>query len=192
MPTDRYDTPKTPVALDVTDLSNFAYDMSRCIKCKGCYWVEHTYMPGVRFSTRCPANVWNDFDAYGAFGKCRIGLAILDGKLQWTPKLLESSMPIPYAAPATWAAKEPRPRDRADPGGPEGKGGQGRRGPHACTQEGGGEPGEAAQPVRPARREQEKWITKDIKVAEKAEVMYFAAAPHPTSPTRSPRRRRRY
>ena len=95
MPKDRFDTPKKPVALDVTDLSNFAYDMSRCIKCKGCYWVEHTYMPGVRFSTRCPSNVWNDFDAYGAFGKCRIGLAVLEGKLQWTPKLLE----IIYADP---------------------------------------------------------------------------------------------
>ena len=95
MPKDRFDTPKKPVALDVTDLSNFAYDMSRCIKCKGCYWVEHTYMPGVRFSTRCPSNVWNDFDAYGAFGKCRIGLAVLEGKLKWTPKLLE----IIYADP---------------------------------------------------------------------------------------------
>ncbi len=95
MPKDRFDTPKKPVALDVTALDNFAYDMSRCIKCKGCYWVEHTYMPGVRFSTRCPSNVWNDFDSYGAFGKCRIGLAILDGKLKWTPKLLE----IIYADP---------------------------------------------------------------------------------------------
>ena len=49
MANERFDTPKTPVALDVTDLDNFKYDMSRCIKCKGCYWVEHTYMPGVRF-----------------------------------------------------------------------------------------------------------------------------------------------
>ncbi len=95
MAKDRFDTPKKPVALDVTDLNNFTYDMSRCIKCKGCYWVEHTYMPGVRFSTRCPSNVWNDFDSYGAFGKMRIGLAVLEGKLEWTPKLLE----IIYADP---------------------------------------------------------------------------------------------
>ena len=69
--------------------------MSRCIKCKGCYWVEHTYMPGVKFSTRCPSNVWNDFDAYGAFGKMRIGPAMVEGKLDWTPTLLE----IIYADP---------------------------------------------------------------------------------------------
>ena len=69
--------------------------MSRCIKCKGCYWVEHTYMPGVKFSTRCPSNTWNDFDSYGAFGKMRIGTAVAEGKLKWTPKLLE----ILYADP---------------------------------------------------------------------------------------------
>ena len=87
--------PTTQFSLDIRKLDNFAYDMSRCIKCKGCYWVEHTYMPGVRFSTRCPSNTWNDFDAYGAFGKMRIGLAIIEGKLKWTPKLLE----IIYADP---------------------------------------------------------------------------------------------
>ena len=71
--------PTTKVNLETTDLSNYRYDMSRCIKCKGCYWVEHTYMPGVKFSTRCPSNVWNDFDSYGAFGKMRIGTALVEG-----------------------------------------------------------------------------------------------------------------
>jgi Fe-S oxidoreductase len=87
--------PTTKVNLETTDLNNYKYDMSRCIKCKGCYWVEHTYMPGVKFSTRCPSNVWNDFDAYGAFGKMRIGHAMVEKKLDWTPKLLE----IIYADP---------------------------------------------------------------------------------------------
>jgi Fe-S oxidoreductase len=52
-------------------------------------------MPGVKFSTRCPSNTWNGFDSYGAFGKMRIGTAIAEGKLKWTPKLLE----IIYADP---------------------------------------------------------------------------------------------
>ncbi len=87
--------PTTKISLDISDLNNFVYDMSRCIKCKGCYWVDHTYQPGVKFSTRCPSNVWNDFDAYGAFGKMRIGTALAEGRLQWTPKLLE----VVYADP---------------------------------------------------------------------------------------------
>ena len=33
--------PKTKVKLDVTQLENFIYDMSKCIKCKGCTWVDH-------------------------------------------------------------------------------------------------------------------------------------------------------
>jgi len=95
MKKDRYETPKTPVAFEVTNLNNFIYDMQHCIKCKGCYWVEHTYNPGMKFNTRCPSNLWNDFDAYGAMGKMRIGLAIAAGKLEWTDKLLE----IIYADP---------------------------------------------------------------------------------------------
>jgi Fe-S oxidoreductase len=87
--------PTTKISLDISDLNNFVYDMSRCIKCKGCYWVEHTYQPGVKFSTRCPSNFWNDFDSYGAFGKMRIGTALAEGKLQWTPTLLE----VVYADP---------------------------------------------------------------------------------------------
>ena len=87
--------PTTKFSLDISDLKNFAYDMRLCIKCKGCYWVEHTYQPGAEFSTRCPSNLWNDFDSYGAFGKMRIGTAVVEGKLDWTPKLLE----IVYADP---------------------------------------------------------------------------------------------
>ncbi len=91
----RYDTPRTPLALDIEDINMFKYDMDHCIKCKGCYWVEHTYNPGVRFNVRCPENLWNDFDAYGAFGKMRIGLGIINGTLEWSPTLLQ----ILYACP---------------------------------------------------------------------------------------------
>ena len=86
---DRYDTPKEPFALDINDLSNFRYDMQHCIKCKGCYWVDHTYMPGMHHSVRCPSNLWKEFDSYGAAGKMRIGLGMLDGKLEWSDHLLE-------------------------------------------------------------------------------------------------------
>jgi Fe-S oxidoreductase len=91
----RREMTKKQFSLEVTQLDNFIYDMSRCIKCKGCYWVEHTYMPGIKFTTRCPSNVWNAFDSYGAFGKMRIGTAIAEGRFKWNPKLLE----IIYADP---------------------------------------------------------------------------------------------
>ncbi len=81
--------PKTKVSLDITKPDNFIYDMSHCIKCKGCQWVDHVYMPGVRFSTRCPSATRWQFDSYGAYGKMRWGLAVLEGRLEITDKVLE-------------------------------------------------------------------------------------------------------
>lgn len=86
---DRYDTPKEKFALDIEDLNNFTYDMQHCIKCKGCYWVDHTYMPGMQHAVRCPSNLWKEFDSYGAFGKMRIGLKVNSGEMEWNDHLLE-------------------------------------------------------------------------------------------------------
>src|SRR5512137_1326206 len=82
--------PEEKFSLDVTNLDNFVFDMSRCIKCKGCYWVDHTYMPGVEYGTRCPSATKYLFDAYGAYGRLRIGLGIKEGKLEYNDKALET------------------------------------------------------------------------------------------------------
>ncbi len=87
--------PKKRVSLDVTQADNFVYDMSGCIKCKGCTWVDHIYMPGVKFSTRCPSAAKYMFDSYGAYGKMRIGVALVEGRLDFTDRILE----ILYADP---------------------------------------------------------------------------------------------
>jgi len=81
--------PEEKVSLDVTNLDNFIYDMSRCIKCKGCTWVDHIYMPGVKFSTRCPSATRYQFDSYGAYGKMRIGVGIAENRMDYSQKLLE-------------------------------------------------------------------------------------------------------
>ena len=175
MPKDRYDTPKKKVSLDVTNLKNFVYDMSRCIKCKGCYWVEHTYMPGVRFSTRCPSNTWNDFDSYGAFGKMRIGLAIAEGKLEWTDKLLE----IIYADPLCGACDVGCKRNldleigltlealrvKAVKDG---------AGPMPAHKKIAKNIAAKHNQFGSAHESRKKWLTKDIKVADKADTLYFA------------------
>jgi len=85
----RYYRPKPEFKLDIADIQNFVYDMSRCIKCKGCTWVDHTYMPGARFMTRCPSATKYEFDAYGAYGKMRIGHAMAEGLLEWNEKAVE-------------------------------------------------------------------------------------------------------
>ena len=85
----RYYRPKADFAFDLTDIQNFVYDMSRCIKCKGCTWVDHTYMPGAKYMTRCPSAAKYEFDAYGAYGKMRIGHAMAEGLLPWNDRALE-------------------------------------------------------------------------------------------------------
>lgn len=85
----RYYKPKEEFSLDITDIDSFVYDMSRCIKCKGCTWVDHTYMPGTTFMTRCPSATMYRFDAYGAYGKLRIAHAMVEGRLDWNDKALE-------------------------------------------------------------------------------------------------------
>jgi len=80
---------KGKLKLDVTNLDNFEYDMSKCIKCKGCTWVDHIYMPGMTFSTRCPSATRYLFDSYGAYGKMRIGTAMLEGRMDYSDELLK-------------------------------------------------------------------------------------------------------
>ncbi len=175
MPNDRYDTPKTPVALDIRKLENFKYDMDHCIKCKGCYWVEHSYMPGVNFSVRCPSNYWNDFDSYGAFGKMRIGLGIIDKKLEWTDKLLE----IIYADPLCGACDVGCKRNLDLEIGLTLEALRVK-----AVQEGAG-PMPAHKKIAKnidtkhnqfgaPHENRNKWVTKDIKVADKADTLYFA------------------
>ncbi|MFC1929203.1 (Fe-S)-binding protein, partial [Chloroflexota bacterium] len=76
--------------LDVTKIENFIFDMSKCIKCKGCTWVDHIYMPGVKFSTRCPSATRYLFDSYGAYGRMRIGVAMVEGRLDYSDELLKT------------------------------------------------------------------------------------------------------
>jgi len=166
--------PTTHVSLDIQKLDNFAYDMSRCIKCKGCYWVEHTYMPGVRFSTRCPSNTWNDFDAYGAFGKMRIGLALLEGKLTWTPKLLE----IIYADPLCGACDVGCKRNldleiglslealRV-------KAVQDGAGPLPAHKKVAQNIARNHNQFGAPHENRKKWLSADLKVADKADLLYF-------------------
>ncbi len=148
--------------------------MSRCIKCKGCYWVEHTYQPGMKFSSRCPSNVWNDFDSYGAFGKMRIGTALAEGKLKWTPKLLE----IIYADPLCGACDVGCKRNldleielalealRV-------KAVQDGAGPMPVHKKIAKNIATTHNQYGAPHKNRRKWVTSDINVAKKADVLYF-------------------
>jgi len=165
---------KGKVSLDVTNLDNFEYDMSKCIKCKGCYWVDHIYMPGVNFSTRCPSATRYLFDSYGAYGKMRIGLAMLEGRMDYSDELLKTLYACTLCGACDIGCKRNLDleielslealRIKAV------KDGKGPMPEHK----------KVAQKITDKHnrfgsphQNRNKWLTKDIKVAERADVLYF-------------------
>ncbi|MDY7035206.1 MAG: heterodisulfide reductase-related iron-sulfur binding cluster [Thermodesulfobacteriota bacterium] len=71
------------------NLEDFKYDTERCTRCKGCYWVDHIYMPGIQFSERCPSLTRYLLEAYSAFGRLRLAWALLEGRIDYSPTLLD-------------------------------------------------------------------------------------------------------
>jgi Fe-S oxidoreductase len=165
---------KGKVKLDVNNLDNFEFDMSKCIKCKGCYWVDHIYMPGVTFSTRCPSVARYQFDSYGAWGKMRIGIAMLEGRMEYTDELLKTLYTCPLCGACDVACKRNLDleielslealRIKAVKDG---------KGPMPAHKKVAKKIAEKHNRFGSPHENRNKWLTKDIKVANKADVLYF-------------------
>jgi Fe-S oxidoreductase len=165
---------KGKLSLDVTNLDNFEYDMSKCIKCKGCYWVDHIYMPGVTFSTRCPSATRYMFDSYGAYGKMRIGLAMLEGRMEYSDELLKTLYACPLCGACDVGCKRNLDleieltlealRIKAVKDG---------KGPMPAHKKVAKKIDEKHNRFGSPHENRKKWLTKDIKVAAKADVLYF-------------------
>ncbi len=70
-------------------LEDYKWDAEWCMGCRGCTWVDHIYATGIQFPNKCPSLYREKFDAYSPFGKNKISLKILDGGLDFTPRLLD-------------------------------------------------------------------------------------------------------
>lgn len=73
----------------VIRLEDYRYDALSCPRCSNCKWVDHVYVRSHRFAKICPINVRYGFNAYSAHGMLDIALALLDGRLGYTPGLLD-------------------------------------------------------------------------------------------------------
>jgi len=71
-------------------LEDYRYDAERCIRCGGCKWVDHIYLTSIRFAYKCPSIARYLFDAYSAYGRERLSLAVMDDKIDLTPELLKA------------------------------------------------------------------------------------------------------
>jgi Fe-S oxidoreductase len=70
-------------------LEKHRFDSFNCVRCSNCKWVDFVYMRSKRFSKICPSSSRYLFDAYSAQGRLDIALAIIDGKLTNTPRLVD-------------------------------------------------------------------------------------------------------
>jgi len=71
------------------DFETYKWDAQNCIRCTNCKWVDFIWMQSLRFSKLCPSNARYLFDAYAANGRYDIALAIFEGRIDITPKILE-------------------------------------------------------------------------------------------------------
>ena len=71
------------------DFETYKWDAQNCIRCTNCKWVDFIWMQSLRFSKLCPSNARYFFDAYAANGRYDIALALAEGRLEFSPKILE-------------------------------------------------------------------------------------------------------
>lgn len=73
----------------VMKLEDYAHDAISCIRCANCKWIDQNYTRSSRFSRICPINVRYGFDAYSGGGLLTIARAMLEGRLEFRPTLLD-------------------------------------------------------------------------------------------------------
>ncbi len=70
-------------------LEDYKWDAEWCMGCRGCTWVDHIYCTGIKYAMKCPTLYRHKFDSYSPFGKNKLALKVLDGGLDFTPRLLD-------------------------------------------------------------------------------------------------------
>lgn len=70
-------------------LQDYRNDMLRCGRCSLCKWPPLAQIKSWRFSNVCPSMVWGKFHAYSAGGRFITALGLLEGRIEYTDKLLE-------------------------------------------------------------------------------------------------------
>ena len=70
-------------------LEDYKSDALNCPRCSNCRWIDHIYIKSHRFAKICPINTRYIFNAYSAHGILDMALALMNGQLDYTPKLLD-------------------------------------------------------------------------------------------------------
>ena len=70
------------------NLDDYRYEARHCDGQSHCRWIDFNYVTGVDFSWRCPPWQKETFTAYGAMGKCHLVYQLLMGRLDYSDPAL--------------------------------------------------------------------------------------------------------
>ena len=71
----------------MSELEKYRWDAHNCIHCSNCMWIDHVYMRSYRYAKICPSSERYIFDAYTGKGRFDAALGVMNGKLDFTPKV---------------------------------------------------------------------------------------------------------
>jgi Fe-S oxidoreductase len=145
-----------------------------CVRCTFCKFIDLNWVTSLRFSRQCPIDTRYAFSLYSPHGLLHSALEELDGKLEFTPKLLDALYKCTLCGACDARCKRnldievlqviENLRVR-------------------CVEQGKGpmpEHKKMAENVRKTKNEygkphkdRFKWLTQDVKLAKKADIVYF-------------------
>jgi len=70
-------------------LEDYRSDMERCGRCSYCKWMPLAQIKSVRFAQVCPSISAGNFHSYSAGGRFVAGLSLMDGRIEYSDRLLE-------------------------------------------------------------------------------------------------------
>jgi Fe-S oxidoreductase len=71
-------------------VEEYKHQAETCVRCSYCKLIDLNFVKSSRFSRQCPIDVRYRFNLYSAHGLLHAALAELDGKLEFTPKLMDA------------------------------------------------------------------------------------------------------
>jgi Fe-S oxidoreductase len=72
------------------NIEEYKHQAATCVRCSFCKLIDMNWVKSARFSRQCPIDTRYRFNLYSAHGLLHSALAELDGKLEFTPKLMDA------------------------------------------------------------------------------------------------------
>jgi Fe-S oxidoreductase len=70
-------------------LEDYRADMERCSLCSYCKWIPQDKIKSWRFAKGCPSIAYSNFNSYSARGRFAVAKSLLNGKAEYTDRVLD-------------------------------------------------------------------------------------------------------